>query len=231
MSTMPLDVAKILADFSGVLRLFPLPSMVVFPDSLVPLKVFEPRYVAMVEDALEGDRLVGMALLKPGYQKDYEGSPAIQPVACVGRILQHKRLPNGHIDFWLYGLARARVIEELPSEPFRRARVEVLSDLLDEEDLDRVAKQVRRALDMLPGRRAVLHELRRLASQLRGVDAAPGRYADAVATISDLPTKERYELLAEVAVHKRLTRLITRLERRASQEAPRAVQPKDPSRN
>jgi len=230
-SAPPLDVAKILADFSGTLRLFPLPSMVVFPDSLVPLKVFEPRYIAMVDDALEGDRLVGMALLKPGYQKDYEGSPPVFPVACVGRILQHKRLDNGHIDFWLYGLERARLLEELPSEPFRRARAELQKDQLEEKDLDRVAKQVRRVLDMVPGRRGVLQELRRLASQVRGVDAAPGRYADAVATISDLHPKERYELLAEPAVPKRLARLIARLERRATQDAPHAVQPKDVSRN
>jgi Lon protease-like protein len=209
-------VAKILADFSGTLRLFPLPSMVVFPDSLVPLKVFEPRYVAMVEDALESDRLVGMALLKPGYQKDYEGSPAVYPVACVGRILQHKRLPSGHIDFWLYGLERARILEELESEPFRRARVELLRDQLPEKDLDRVALQVRRALDMIPGRRGVLQELRRLASQVRGVDAAPGRVAAA---------------LAEAGVSKRLARLITRLEREAGKDAPSAVLPPDITRN
>jgi Lon protease-like protein len=227
----PLDVARILAEFSGTLRLFPLPSMVVFPDSLVPLKVFEPRYVAMVEEALEDDRLVGMALLKPGYQKDYEGAPAIYPVVCVGRILQHKRLTNGHIDFWLYGLERARILEEIDSEPFRRARVELLPDHLEDKDLDRVAGQLRRALDMVPGRRGVLQELRRLAREVRGASGAPGRFADAVATVSDLKPKERYDLLAEAGVAKRFARLLSQLERRADKDAPTAPHPRDVSLN
>jgi Lon protease-like protein len=232
-STPPLDVTGILNAFSGVVRLFPLPSMVVFPDALVPLKVFEPRYVEMVNDALEDDRLIGMALLKPGYEKDYDGTPDIYPVVCLGRILQHKRLQNGHIDFWLYGLERARIDAEIESEGdvYRRARVELLPDRVEDRDRDRVARQVRRALEMVPGRRSVLHELRRLAREVRGVSAAPGRLADAVATVSDLKPKERYDLLAEAGVAKRFTRLIAQLEKRAAKDAPPAPLPPDVWRN
>lgn len=230
-TTPALDVARILAEFSGPARLFPLPSLVVFPDAVVPLKAFEPRYVALIQDALDGDSLVGMALLKPGYQADYEGAPEIHPVICLARILQHKRLPNGHIDFWLYGLTRARVVAELESEPFRRATVELLPDELAAKDVEKAAKQVRRALEMVPGRRSVVHELRRLAGQVRGVDAGAGRYADAVATISDLLPQERYEILAEPVVTKRLARLVSRLEKRAKSDSPRGIGPKDPARN
>jgi Lon protease-like protein len=230
-TTPSLDVARILAEFSGDARLFPLPSLVIFPDAVVPLKAFEPRYVALVEEALDGDGLVGMALLKPGYQADYEGAPEIHPVICLARILQHKRLSNGHVDFWLYGLARARILTELPNEPFRRATVELLHDELGAKDVEKAAKQVRRALELVPGRRSVVSEVRRLAGQVRGVDAAAGRYADAVATISDLLPHERYELLAEPVVTKRLARLVSRLERRAKHDSPRGIGPKDPSRN
>lgn len=226
-----LDLARILEDFSGQARLFPLPSVVVYPDVLVPLKVFEPRYIALVEEALEDDGLVGMALLKPGYEDDYEGTPPIHPMLCLGRIVQHKRLPNGHVDFWLYGLERARVLEELPSAPFRRARVELVPDLVAEAAREAVAQKVRRALEMVPGRRGVVFEMRRMAGQMRGVDASAGRYADAVANVCDLTPSERYEVLAESDVGRRFDRLLRLLEQRALADAPTRRAPKDVWRN
>lgn len=226
-----LDVDQVLGDFGGVVRLFPLPSVVVFPDVLVPLKVFEPRYVAMVEEALEDDGLIGMALLKPGYEEDYEGSPAIHSMTCLGKVLQHKRLPNGHIDFWLYGVERARVVEEISSEPFRRARVEVVRDAVSAEEQEEVARRLRRALDLVPGRRSVVWEMRRMAAQVRGLDPGPGRYADAVANVCPLTPSERYEILAETDVARRFDRLISVLEQRARKEAPTRRGPKDISRN
>jgi Lon protease-like protein len=226
-----LDVDQILSSFGGVARLFPLPSVVVFPDVLVPLKVFEPRYIAMVEDALEDDGVIGMALLKPGYEEDYDGAPAIHPMLCLGKILQHKRLANGHIDFWLYGMERAMVMEELPSEPFRRARVEIVRDAVAAEAQEKVAKRLRRALDMVPGRRSVVWEMRRMAGQVRGLDPGPGRYADAVANVCPLSPFERYEILAETDVAQRFDRLIAVLEQRARKEAPTQRGPKDIARN
>jgi Lon protease-like protein len=226
-----LDVDQILGSFGGVARLFPLPSVVVFPDALVPLKVFEPRYVAMVEEALEDDGVIGMALLKPGYEEDYEGTPAIHPMLCLGKILQHKRLANGHIDFWLYGMERAVVTEEIPSEPFRRAKVEIVRDAVAADEQERVAKRLRRALDMVPGRRTVVWEMRRMAGQVRGLDPGPGRYADAVANVCPLSPSERYAILAETDVTKRFDRLIAVLEHRARKEAPTQRGPKDISRN
>ena len=226
-----LDVEQVLGDFGGVARLFPLPSVVVFPDVLVPLKVFEPRYIAMVEDALEDDGLIGMALLKPGYEEDYEGTPAIHPMLCLGKVLQHKRLSNGHIDFWLYGVERARVVEEIPSDPFRRARVQVVRDAVAAEEQEKVAKRLRRALDLVPGRRSVVWDMRRMAGQVRGLDPGPGRYADAVANVCPLTPSERYEILEETDVAQRFDRLIAVLEQRARKEAPIEGGPTDVQRN
>lgn len=231
MAPTPLNVPQILASFPGTARLFPLPSVVVYPEALVPLKVFEPRYVALVQEALADDGLVGMALLKPGYEEDYEGTPAIHPVICLGRLLKHAVLPNGHIDVWLYGLARARILEELPSEPFRRARVEVVTDVVAPPAQEAVAQKLRRVLDLVPGRRSVVFEMRRLAAQLSGVSAGAGRYADAVANVADLAPRERYAVLAEADVGRRLDRLIRLLEQRALKEAPTRLAPRDVSRN
>src|SRR5687768_16791214 len=103
----PLDVKKIHEAFPGVVRLFPLPSLVLFPDGFVPLKIFEPRYRAMVKDAVADDALVAVALLKPGWEDAYAGNPPIHPVVCVGKILRYRRLPDGKFDLLLYGVLRA----------------------------------------------------------------------------------------------------------------------------
>ena len=75
--------------------LFPLPNVVLFPTVSLPLHIFEPRYRDMVADALDGDRIIGMALLRPGWEANYEGRPPIYPVGCAGLITHSERLPDG----------------------------------------------------------------------------------------------------------------------------------------
>jgi uncharacterized protein len=122
-------------DFSGRLPLFPLSNVVLFPHGLLPLHVFEPRYRAMTEAALEGERLIGMAVLRPGWEPNYAGNPPVHDVVGLGRIVKEERLPDGRFNLLLVGLARARVIEEIQSTPFRVARVELLEDRPAEGDL------------------------------------------------------------------------------------------------
>src|SRR5688572_7162698 len=115
--------------FSGLARLFPLPNLVVFPHVVQPLHVFEPRYRELMQDALAGDKLIAMAVLAPGWENDYEGRPAVRPVACLGRIATHERLPDGRFNMLLLGLRRVRLVEELPPEHlYRVAHVELLED-------------------------------------------------------------------------------------------------------
>ena len=71
-------------EFSGKVRLFPLPNLVLFPHVMQPLHIFEPRYRFLLEDALATDRLIAMALLAPGWENDYEGRPPLYPMACLG---------------------------------------------------------------------------------------------------------------------------------------------------
>ena len=227
----PIDRDRILRDFDGTARLFPLPSVVLFPDGFAPLHVFEERYLEMVKEAIPDDGLIATALLTPGYEQDYHGTPELHPVVCLGRILRPRSHPNGEIDLLLYGLARARIEEEIPSQPFRRARVEVLEDVVEPGRHEAVADRLRRALDLIPGRQPMLWGIRQMAAQLRGVDAAPGRYADAVAHASDLPKDALYEALAEVDVLKRFEILIGHLERRAAEGAPSAIDVANPNLN
>src|SRR6476646_9959598 len=93
-------------DLSAV-PLFPLPNVVLFPRAVLPLPIFEERYKQMTADAIVGAEDTGqsariaMALFRPGWEKSYYGRPAIEPVVCVGRILNHEKLPDGKYNFLL----------------------------------------------------------------------------------------------------------------------------------
>lgn len=110
--------------------LFPLPSVVLLPETLLPLHVFEPRYRAMVEDALASDRTIGLAMLKEGRTSDEGGSP-IHAVGGAGEILDSERLDDGRYNILVQGSFRYRILEEeSPSTTaYRIARVEELESL------------------------------------------------------------------------------------------------------
>jgi uncharacterized protein len=115
--------------FSGKARLFPLPNLVLFPHVIQPLHVFEPRYVDLLHDAIQGDRLIAMALLRKGWESDYEGRPPIEPTVCLGRVLTWQAQPKGRYNVLMLGLRRARILRELPPDrAFREAEVHVLDD-------------------------------------------------------------------------------------------------------
>jgi Lon protease-like protein len=115
---------------SELLPLFPLPTAVLFPNVFLPLHIFEPRYRQMVADALAGDRLIGMVLLRAGWQEEYEGRPAIYPIGCSGVITHVETLPDGCYNLVLRGLDRFRVVSEDDTRPYRRAEVELLGDAI-----------------------------------------------------------------------------------------------------
>jgi Lon protease-like protein len=228
----PLDVARVLRDFSGVVPLFPLPSLVLLPDTVVPLLVFEDRYRTMTKEALEGERLIAIALLKPGWETQVNGSPPIHDRVCVGSIVSHELLPDGRYKMLLYGLFRAEVLEEVDSAPYRRARVRVVPDVVHASQVDDLDERLHRALALIPGRRGLVGQIRRLARDVRGPGDGPGRLADATAEAARLEADERYEVLAEADVLRRFDLLIRILERKHREEGVhRLPPPADPSLN
>src|SRR5437016_3246424 len=110
--------------------LFPLPNVVLFPRAVLPLHIFEERYKQMTADALAGDGLVAMALLRLGWEKSYYGRPAIEPVVCVGRILSHEKLADGKYNFLLQGQTRARIVREHGERSYRLAELSPLEEIL-----------------------------------------------------------------------------------------------------
>ena len=118
--------------------IFPLPNAVLFPNVFLPLHIFEPRYREMVADALDGDRMIGMVLLRPGWEANYEGTPAVFPIGCAGLITHHERLPDGRYNIILRGLQKFRIRGEDEGRSYRVARIETIhepSGPFEEDDL------------------------------------------------------------------------------------------------
>lgn len=106
-----------------LLPLFPLPNIVFFPHTRLPLHVFEPRYRQMVSDALDADKRFGIILLRPGWEKDYFGAPAIHACGTLGTIEQAVSLEDGRYNILIRGDVRFRIVGEVPHGPYRTARV------------------------------------------------------------------------------------------------------------
>jgi Lon protease-like protein len=116
--------------FAGVARLFPLPNLVLFPRVMQPLHIFEPRFRQLTADALAGDRLIALALLRDNWEHNYDGKPPVHPVACLGKIVADQRLDDGRYHLLLRGMGRVRIVRELPGPKlYRSAEVALLSDV------------------------------------------------------------------------------------------------------
>jgi Lon protease-like protein len=128
---------------------FPLPNVVLFPNVFLPLHIFEPRYREMVADALAGDRIIGMSLLRPGWEGDYDRRPPVYPVGCAGLITNSERLSDGRYNIVLRGLAKFRVLGEDTSRPYRIARVESIIETLPDADRETMREERRRLESLL----------------------------------------------------------------------------------
>jgi len=128
-----------------VIPLFPLPATVFYPNTSLPLHIFEPRYRDMVEDALNGKGEIGMILLKPGWENDYQGTPEIMTIGCVGKITRHSELPEGKYNILLSGLYRFRILNEIKGKTYRQAEVAILKEI-NNKDLTSQASPIKERL-------------------------------------------------------------------------------------
>lgn len=200
------------ADFDGTARLFPLPNLVLFPHVAQPLHIFEPRYRALMEDALDDNRLMALALLEPDWEEDYHKKPPIYPMTCLGRVMQEQRLPDGRFNFVLHGICRARVREELrTNSPYRTARVELCHD----EPIGSPARErtIRRQLGegVMPffsNHPPAREQLQRLLSSAMPL----GALSDIFCFALPLPIEIKQQLLDEVGVETRIRLLLHSLD-------------------
>jgi Lon protease-like protein len=186
--------------------LFPLPNVVLFPRAVLPLHIFEERYKAMTADALRGDGVIAMALLKHGWEKCYYAAPSIEPVVCVGKILTHEKLPDGNYNFLLQGIARARVVAEDRSRAYRVGRLELLADA-DVMEIDLENERLRLTSMLSEGICANLPVVKQFRQMLTST-MPTAEIADLLAFnfIDDIWVKQA--LLAETDPRRRVERLI-----------------------
>ena len=169
-------------DFSGIVRLFPLPNVVLFPGVVQALHIFEPRYKEMVEEAIASDGLIAMAMVKPEQLSTSGDRPALFDTVCVGKIMTHAELEDGRYNLLLAGVRRARILEEVNFElAFRKARVELLVDEQPEDSADDllVLRQqvVDQFLEMLPSQS---HLDRESLDSLLASDVGTGQLVDLI---------------------------------------------------
>jgi uncharacterized protein len=166
----------------------------------------------MVEDALRSHRTIGMVLLKPGYEDDYQGRPSIYALGCSGRIVEDERLEDGRYNILLLGQSRFRVLEEREGEPYRLAVVEELPDAAGDAS----------SLDALRGR--LLAALSRLSDgpDVARIDAdvSTAALVNGLSQGLDLPAVERLSLLDCDTLEARARRLLELLEYHALEGGP-----------
>lgn len=199
----------VLRGFNGRARLFPLPNLTMFPHVVQPLHIFEPRYRAMVEDALAADRLIALVLLRPGWEDDYEGNPPVHPVACLGHILADQQLDDGRYNILLRGLCRVRILAEEPAERrFRVARVERMEETTELSDVSETPEAHH---ELLAAFRAWLPKESELADRLTALLDPTMPFAaltDVIAYTVRLAVEQKQELLEELNVARRAERLL-----------------------
>src|SRR5262249_16315562 len=182
------------ADLPQTIPVFPLPGALLLPRGQMPLNIFEPRYLAMVDDALrDGHRLIGMIQPDAAHSQNEE-RPALFRVGCVGRITQLAESGDGRYILELTGIARFRVIEEMTVlTQYRQCRVEYCP-LIDDFRARRGEEAVNREALL-----AVLTDFLKannLKVDWEGVEAAPNEaLVNALAMMSPYGPAEKQAML------------------------------------
>ncbi len=199
-------------DFSGTVRLFPLPNLVLFPHVVQPLHVFEPRYCDLLLECLEDDGLIGMATLAAGWEEAYEGKPPVSPNACLGRVVVHRALEDGSHNVLLAGVSRIEIVRELTSaKSFRSARAVLREDRCPEGDARRVGELREKLRDVMAHLLPFVPDARQQLDELLHREIPLGTLTDLIAYLLDVDLAEKLILLGEDNVVCRAEILTNRL--------------------
>jgi Lon protease-like protein len=178
-----------------VIPVFPLPGALLLPRGQMPLNIFEPRYLAMIDDALRsGDRLIGMIQPDPTHPGADPDKPHLFQVGCVGRMTQFAESGDGRYLIQLTGVARFRIAEELSvTTPYRQCRVtyqpfvDDFTPRMGEDEVDR--KALLRALTSFL-------KANNLKADWEGIENAPNEaLVNALAMMSPYDAAEKQAML------------------------------------
>jgi Lon protease-like protein len=217
---MHIGIEEVIPDnFSGIVPLFPLPNLVMFPGVVQPLQIFEPRYRAMMNWTMKHEQLIAMTVLKrsldPGQESQF---PEIHPVVCVGKVIAHTLLDDGRYKILLMGGRRANITRELSApQPFRSASVQLLKDEFRSADAaNREANFKTLAKAFLRHLAGSQNDCREFEELVRA-KLSPGLLTDLIASTLDIDLDIKYELLSITNVDRRaeiLTRELFQIQQR-----------------
>jgi Lon protease-like protein len=191
--------------------IFPLPKLVLFPGTLLPLHIFEPRYRNMLNDALLGEqRLIAVVQLKPGWEQQKAAPPPIYDVAGIGKIAAHTRNRDGTFDIVLDAVARVRLHELEPDGLlYRRATATVLRERTPKDEV-RISEVT--ALLSLASRIASIVQRALPGFALQATqDDSPAVLSDRIADQFVLAPAARQDLLETLDVGSRIRSLMVQL--------------------
>jgi Lon protease-like protein len=212
--------------FSGQARVFPLPNLVMFPHVMQALHIFEPRYRAMFEEAIEGDRLVALGVLAAGWEGDYEGRPPLRSTACLCRIATHQRTKEGSYNVLVLGVRRIKLVHELPVKKlFRVVESELLDDIEPDGPVEAAAALQQELLAAFKQAMPRIPNAYEQLDQLLGSQITLGMLADIVSYTVDLDIEVKMRLLAECDVFRRTRLLLDALASRPAAAPSRSFPP------
>lgn len=178
-----------------VAPLFPLPRVFLYPNVVMPLHIFEPRYRQMVEDLLDRRGWMVISPIRAGHEADQAGNPPVYPVGGLGEIVKHSRLSDGRFLVTLAGLGRVRIKEVESDRLYRKVQFEPMHEVMPDEDEDtRLREELRKAI------------LERSDTFLNlPADLPLGPLCDLLLQNLDLPVDSMSDAFAEPVVTRRAT--------------------------
>lgn len=199
--------------FKGIARLFPLPDLVMFPHVMQPINVFEPRYRALLNEALDSDGLIAMGVPAPGWQHSLDDHPQLLPYACLSKVVTHQRQEDGRYNVLLLGMRRIKIEKELSSKKlFREAKVSLLEDFIY-TDNDSYRQEVQQTLtqqfqECLPNDQSI----NPVMSELLAEEVPLGVLTDLISFALPVEYKLKVKLLSENDVDQRAALLLDTLQ-------------------
>ncbi len=202
-----------------ICRVFPLSGVVLFPQAVLPLHIFEPRYRQMTADALADDRLIAIAQPVPdaSTSEDSLAEPELESVGCLGEIFRHEQMPDGRYNFLLVGRHRIRLTSELETDRlYRQVHYEILEDIDPTPTEEQVARD-----NLISLFRKVVNRASNVDSELLSLlegNVSLGTLSDIVAQALDLPAILKQSLLAQPVVLERSAQLVALLHKHVSRD-------------
>jgi hypothetical protein len=202
-------------DLPDILPIFPLTGVLLLPRGRLPLNIFEPRYLAMTRDAMEGERLIGM--VQPSDPPIREMNPAVYPLGCAGRITSFSETEDSRILITLTGVSRFRIREELPPLSGYRRVVAEWGDFADDRNPDEHGFDRSRLTNGLKS----FFTQRQVQADWSAIDQAPGEHlVTSIAMMCPFAPNEKQALLEAKTLDERAHLLTALIEMSLSGRTP-----------